>query len=251
MIPFSFLATQGGGGGFTPNDLTSILCWLDASDAGSVTLNTGNVAQINDQTSNGNDATQVSAGDQPVYAISAQNGLNAMHLDTDTKVLDLPNGFLGSPAKFSMGWIFKLDGTVGSGGSRTIFYALDNPITKESKVAFADTTNNASIDFNNIAGRPTVISTSNPSAGTWYRLLIVWDSTQADPNKMKMYLNNVDVTNDLQDGSGVFDAPFTLQLGRPGFSLIGYVAEAVYGTDAWDMTERNNLDTYWTTKWAI
>lgn len=55
--------------------------WLDASDAGSVTLNSGNVSQINDKSGNGRHFTQGSAGSQPAYLLANKNGLNVISFD--------------------------------------------------------------------------------------------------------------------------------------------------------------------------
>ena len=63
---------------FSPLDIPDIAFWFDASDASSVTLNGGDVSQINDLSGNGRHAVQGTAGRQPAYTEAAINGLAAI-----------------------------------------------------------------------------------------------------------------------------------------------------------------------------
>ena len=52
---------------FSPDSLAGLQLWRDATDAGSITLNAGNVAQINDKSGNARHFSQATASQQPAY----------------------------------------------------------------------------------------------------------------------------------------------------------------------------------------
>jgi hypothetical protein len=63
------------GGAWTPADLGSALAlWLDADDAGTITLNGTDVSQWNDKSGNGNHVSNATASTQPAYLATGWNG---------------------------------------------------------------------------------------------------------------------------------------------------------------------------------
>lgn len=84
---------------WTPADTTTAI-WLDAADAGTVTLNAGEVSQWDDKSGNGRNATQATDANQPTYNNAAQNGLNVISFNGSTDFFDLGTGldFLTSDA---------------------------------------------------------------------------------------------------------------------------------------------------------
>jgi len=96
---------------WTPAALTTSL-WLDAADASTVTLNSGNVSAWNDKSGNARHATQATAASQPLYATNALNGLNVVRPDADEE-------FLGLNAALASGSIFIVYSTE-SGQTETI-----------------------------------------------------------------------------------------------------------------------------------
>lgn len=62
---------------WNPSMLSTAL-WLDAADASTITESGGAVSQWDDKSGNSRNATQSTAGNRPVYQLSAQNGLNAV-----------------------------------------------------------------------------------------------------------------------------------------------------------------------------
>lgn len=76
---------------FTPTDLADGVFWFDPSNAGTVTLASGNVSQIDDQMTGvggSNNATQGSAGNRP--SLVTLNGRNALDFD-GSENLDIGN----------------------------------------------------------------------------------------------------------------------------------------------------------------
>ena len=71
------------GGGFSPTDLTGLVLWLDASDAGSITESGGAVSQWNDLSGNGYHVSQATEAFKPTLSVGAINGLDALNFPDD------------------------------------------------------------------------------------------------------------------------------------------------------------------------
>ncbi len=65
-LGFGFPRQRPGAVGWTPAQLSTAL-WLDAADAGTITLNGSTVSQWNDKSGNGRNATQSTAANQPYW----------------------------------------------------------------------------------------------------------------------------------------------------------------------------------------
>ena len=78
-MPVTFLVDSSRFGA-SPVLAMSPALWLDASDAGSVTIATG-VSQINDKSGNGRHFTQGTGAAQPAYLSANKNGLNVLSFD--------------------------------------------------------------------------------------------------------------------------------------------------------------------------
>ena len=62
---------------FNPSEIPGLHSWWDASDAASVTLDSGRVSQLSDKSGNGRHLTNTTSGStQPSYVTGARNGLN-------------------------------------------------------------------------------------------------------------------------------------------------------------------------------
>lgn len=74
---------------WTPAQISTAL-WLDASDAGTITLNGANVSQWNDKSGNGRNMSQGTAANQFSYVTNAQNGLPALRSDGNNRFMTTP-----------------------------------------------------------------------------------------------------------------------------------------------------------------
>ena len=69
-------------GPFTPNMISGLSLWLDASDASSITLDgSNNVSQWSDLSGNGRHATQATAGNRPTVSTATPTGLRAVRFE--------------------------------------------------------------------------------------------------------------------------------------------------------------------------
>lgn len=74
-------------GGFNPKAITGIAGWWDASVSSAVSLNAGEVQQLNDLSGNGRHALQSVANNQPTYASAVRNNRNAVQFNGSTDFL--------------------------------------------------------------------------------------------------------------------------------------------------------------------
>jgi hypothetical protein len=84
-------SSKGGGGGWTPADITTEL-WLDAADASTITLNGSDVSVWGDKSVNNNNFTQTTASSQPIYDTASLNGLATVRNDAGGVSVDVPSG---------------------------------------------------------------------------------------------------------------------------------------------------------------
>lgn len=108
----------GGGGGFDPLTL-SPAAWWDFSDASSVTLNSGNVSQINDKSGNTQHITQGTASRQPLYSLAAQNGRNVAVFDGTNDTLSRNPFGLAQP--FTVFSVIKVTGLASEGNIKLVW----------------------------------------------------------------------------------------------------------------------------------
>lgn len=101
--------------GFNPKAIPGLQIWVDASVASSVTLNSGNVSQIDDLSGNSRHLAQGTAANQPAYLTNGRNGKNVIDYGATTGkslVQTLASAFtLAQPVTFF--WAFKLPASGG------------------------------------------------------------------------------------------------------------------------------------------
>lgn len=74
-------ALEGGGGTFSPLDISGLKLWLDASDTGTITQAGGYVSQWDDKSENSYHLVQATASAQPVTGSRTINSLNVLDFD--------------------------------------------------------------------------------------------------------------------------------------------------------------------------
>ena len=93
---------------WTPVLITTAL-WLDAADADTITLNSGNVSQWDDKSGNARHATQETAPDQPPVVSAGLNGLNTLRFNTEYM-----QGEVFNPTAISVFAVRKINNPAGS-----------------------------------------------------------------------------------------------------------------------------------------
>lgn len=135
-------AVSGGGANWTPAQITTGL-WLDAADAGTLTLESGAVSQWNDKSGNSRHVVQSNSARQPLFQAAGFNGLPAVDFDGSNDFLKnatyQPSGALTCALVFNRdtnsgvfvnvqrsGGIFEVAGSFG-GGYRNITFTGTGP----------------------------------------------------------------------------------------------------------------------------
>lgn len=86
-----------------PDDLSGgLVAWYDASDASTITTNSGNVTDWLDKSGNGVHLTQATVGDQPSVVSGAMNGLDVLEFANRTEDMDAIVG--GNPVLIDAKW---------------------------------------------------------------------------------------------------------------------------------------------------
>lgn len=89
---------------WTPAEITTAL-WLDAADAGTITLTSGKVSQWRDKSGNSRHVAQATAAAQPVITAAAQNGLDVVTFDAGDVLSTSANFPETGNAEFSVFWV--------------------------------------------------------------------------------------------------------------------------------------------------
>lgn len=112
-------------GGIAWQDIDGLVGWWDASEASSVTLNTGRVSVLLDLSDSGFHLSQPIAAKQPAYQANAINGLNALYYDGSRALRGL---FSLPSAAFT---VFSVSQVQNAGGSykRTVAMWNDSNVT--------------------------------------------------------------------------------------------------------------------------
>ncbi len=89
----------------------NLVAQYDFSNAGSITLVSSAVSQINDLSGNGRHLTQTTAANRPTIATADQNGLDTGVFDGTNDYLNIANFAISSTTAFSLYGVFKYGGT--------------------------------------------------------------------------------------------------------------------------------------------
>jgi hypothetical protein len=234
----------GGGAPFSPADISGLSLWLKA-DAG-VTLSGSDVTAWADQSGNGNNASS-EEGTRPTLVSNTLNSKPVLRFDGTGQKMDLTSSIGGT--------------------AYSIFIVCKNNDNENGSMFFWSTDNNfgkyiASItsETYNASARNKFILAQNDAGGGEGESIIAWSSTAVNNNYFigtamqngggKAYSNG----SGGADSLGTFSASNTFNLiGGYGFGyeLDGDVAEIISYNRAVNSTERQQVEAYLNTKYAI
>lgn len=237
---------------WTPAQLSGLALWLDAADAGTITLNGSTVSQWNDKSGNGRHASQATAANQPTYTPSALGGKPVLRFN------HLNDEFLSNTGTFTL-----------SGGAVLAFVARHSDITMSGNVSPARASHPVSwTSF-------TAFSNHLPADGN--PLLQQWASSTASSSRQILY-ESVPVAMvphvwiELQSGStltggidGTMLTPIAATVSNPSAVVIGRgnintatnqffdgdLAEVVAIRSNLSTVDRQLLEGYLAWKWGL
>jgi hypothetical protein len=235
--------------GWTPANLTSIACWLDAADIGTITLNDTTVSQWNDKSGNERHATQANAAYQPTYISSGMNSLGLIDWDGSNDSMTISGGItplhseLSGDNTYSMAWAVKPD-TIS--GQEVLLYVPEGSwkflveIKGDGGLYWGDTPSNYRIYS---GGSFFVVNT-----GTFFTLIKT--GFAAGTAHVGGTLNTT-----FTNSGGLGDTPAlgaAFILGQyPGLFYNGKMAEIIISNYSWDTSERQQVEGYLAHKWGL
>jgi hypothetical protein len=229
---------------FSPTDLSGLYLWLKA-DAG-ITLSGSDVTAWADQSGNGNNASS-EEGTRPTFVSNTLNSKPVLRFDGAGQKMALTSSIGGT--EYS---IFIVCKNNDNGTGSMFFWTTQEDYGKYIGVIPA-------VNFNADA-RNKFVLTQSDSGGGGEGSVLAWSSASANNNFFigtamqngggKAYLNGSGGVDSL----GTFDASNTFDLiGGYGFGyeLDGDVAEIISYNRAVTTTERQRVEAYLNTKYAI
>jgi VCBS repeat-containing protein len=230
---------------WTPASLGSALVAWYVADTGVTEAGTG-VSQWNDQSGNGFHLTQGTDAVRPSFSATGFNSLPAVVFaaaNNDTLINAAFTG-IGGGATGSFYIVGQMLTGTDAFGRALSYQASGDPNDEGSAgsaaIILRDNANNAIIAFATGAARCTAAAIS---LVTNYRLGMIFGGATVTP-----YVNNVAGTGGAY--STAFDATGTLNVGH-ATGWDGPIAEVVITNTALSASDRNSLDTYFTTKWGL
>ena len=242
-----FLSTTGA---WSPTQLASTACWLDASDIATITLVSGtNVSEWRDKSGNERHATQATSANQPTYISSGMNSLGLVDWDGSNDAMTISGGTttlhsaLSSDNTYSMAWVVKPD-TIS--GQEVLLYVPEGSwkflveIKNDGGLYWGDTPDNyriysgGSFFVANTASFFTLIKTGS-GAGTAHVAGTLNSS----------FTNNGGLGDTPSLGSAFILGQY------PGLFYNGKMAEIIISNYSWDTSERQQVEGYLAHKWGL
>jgi hypothetical protein len=225
------------GGGWTPADLTGLLAWYDASDAGSFTYSSGVlVSQWDDLSGNAHHMTGASSSEP--QRTGTQNSLGIVEFTASSgQYLTMPNAF-ASLTQVTVYLVLKTRNDPPSVGD---YSGLMHFYTAAENTHYPFTDGNAYVGL----GSTTRKSTGSPSdaLNAWHTLAV--SSASADWN---MRVNGASHYSTGTNTVGINTNPkFGYQSDTGNVYYDGWLAEMVITEDTYDSA----FDTYAATKWGL
>jgi hypothetical protein len=236
------------GGLWTPAQLASTACWLDAADESTVARSGNSVSQWQDKSGNARHANQTTPANQPTYISSGLNSLGLIDWDGSNDAMTIDGGAtplhsaLSANNTYSMAWVLKAD-TVGN--AAVMLYVPES--TWEFLVELKE---DGGLYWGDIPSNYRIYSGGSfavPGYGSFFTLI-----------KTAPTVGTAHVAGTLKSSYGGNDfiatpamtSPFILGQ-YPGIHYDGKIAEIVISTYSWDTSERQLIEGYLGHKWGL
>jgi hypothetical protein len=230
---------------FSPSDISGLVAWYDASNAGSITESGGAVSQWNDLSGNGYHLTQGTGANQPTTGTRTQNSLNAIDFDGSDWLERTGISSIGGNAHT---WFVVLHFDTIAGGGNNGFFSLRttassdwNSATSIRHCAIGDT--NVSSFYNS-----SVRSTKAVAATNSYVV-----GLQRDGDSHVTRVNGSAGTTATGLGTTAF-AINQIGLGAADShadNLDGYIAEVLWYNSALSGGDITTVESYLNSKWSV
>lgn len=237
--------------GFSPKDIERLQLWLDFSDrltlftdsakTTPVTSDGDVIGAVADKSGNGNDATQATTANKPLYKTGIQNGLSIARFDGTNDLLDLVNlGINGSQ-------------------NRSVFIIVSfNASDQDYCIALGSNVINKAFKLRTTSGDVFRIEiktgfydsslVTNPALNLYAAILdgtTLGDITLRK-NGTSESASGAEVVNTLEDGTNQIGAS-----GLSAFFLDGDISEIIVYDSALNSKQISQIENFLNNKWAV
>uniref|UniRef100_A0A6C0L8H1 Fibronectin type-III domain-containing protein n=1 Tax=viral metagenome TaxID=1070528 RepID=A0A6C0L8H1_9ZZZZ len=220
---------------YNPLAIPGCILWLDAADTASIVLSGSNVTQWNDKSNGGYNFTQATTASQPTYS-AMSNGKNGINLGTSKSMANSSIPFTTNYTIFAIGYTASNGyGRLLNGGSDgLLFFGAGNGVTQ-----FATFTGN---------GGWTDTNTNSPATSVANLCLMELTNNNTSTGLIP-YVNGTALTG--KNGTTITFTGLTLGQYSGGQYWNGYVAEILIYNSVLTTIQRQQVEGYLASKWAI
>ena len=221
---------------WTPREITTAL-WLDAADADTITLNSGNVSQWDDKSTNNRHAAQATSTAQPIYASSVLNGFNVVRFDGTSDWLS--GSMVTGESAYSMFAVVKVNADPAASQARSGCWDFSSA----EFVSHYPFTNG--IIYDNFASsvRHTTVNPA-PSLASWR----IYNADSAAGN----WTSRLDGTQLFTTATNTVGMPSSYAIGRGEDRwLDGDIAEFIVVPSVLSLSDRQKVEGYLAWKWGL
>jgi len=176
-----------GSAAWTPAQLTGLALWLDAADAGTITLNGTDVSQWDDKSPNGYDLSQATAVNQPSLVTGALNGKPVIRTDGNDRLDNTTSSLFRDVGTATWVVVAKYPVATGTGNAALLMCSRGDA---DNSTRFMLTANpSPGGEFMGVAGRRLDTDSFQPIASSTARIVDTWfievgqaDYTNAEAN---------------------------------------------------------------------
>ena len=241
----------GGGAPFSPTDLSGLSLWLKA-DAG-VTLSGSNVTAWADQSGNGNNAS-ANSGQEPTFVSSFSNGKPAIEFDGLAQIMQIADA---NSLDFLATSSFIVIKYLGQGtGNNIVYFKNSNAGDPEGQAMYGLVAYNgdgyASFSLNvDVGGWSDYTTQIDISNGVPKILSMTYDDTDQNVYSNGSFSDTFSIGGDIATSTGLFQIGGYNQSFNSEEYFYGRIAEVIMYNRAVTGTERQQVETYLNTKYAI
>jgi hypothetical protein len=238
---------------WTPAQLSGLALWLDAADAGTITLNGSTVSQWNDKSGNARHVSQATGANQPTRTLNGLNGLPVVTFDGGIKFLSAANTNISAGDAVSMVSVYQSTGNPDNqfDGFSGFFFLAENFTNAASRACQLTNTRTKFIPAYFV--NPFAVNQISLERNSNYNIhASVGDFNDthsysingATPQSQALGAPNISNINAIRVGNASWDVSGLLR-------FIGNASEIIVTNTALSTTDRQKLEGYLAWKWGL
>jgi hypothetical protein len=249
----------GGSSAWTPAKLSDLALWLDADDAGTITLNGSTVSQWNDKSGNGRNVSQATAANQPTRTLNGLGGRTVITFDGADWLFNAnPGALLRNVAGGTVAAVVNYTNAVSQRIPVAVMNGTGAGVRLSTALQGAGTTNAIS---RRLDTEPAATTVSSPPAYTNGTNAIQVGVARYSAGALDQFVNGA------AGGTGTFPSSgnssdtdsATFVIGGSSTDdgvtlanqMLGFVGEVVYTNTALSTADRERLEGYLAWKWGL